>query len=108
MLSAVRPQTGPSLVWTVVPAVPDGRACAATGAGPAAAAPGGAAAEPPPTAATVSPATRAAAAAANATTRSGCLLPRAGTVLILFHVIVNPPGFFPGPSPSAGLHPLLV
>src|SRR5580698_6837516 len=77
MLSAVSPQTGPSLVWTVVAAVHDGDAACAV-------------AEVPPTAATVSPATRAAAAAMNATARSG-LCPGGEAGLILFHVIVNAP-----------------
>src|ERR1700743_2802512 len=93
MLLAVRPQTWPSLVWTVVPGVHDGGACAAT-------APAGGAADAPPVPATVSPATRAAAAAMNATAPSG-LLPgglfsrgffsRRGAPLILFHAIVNSP-----------------
>src|ERR1700691_6504013 len=78
MLSAVRPQTGPSLVWTVVAAAHDGDAAWAV-------------AEVPPTAATVSPATRAAAAAMNATARSGRLLAGGEAGLILFHVIVNAP-----------------
>src|ERR1700678_545382 len=78
MLSAVRPQTGPSLVWTFVAAVHDGDAAWAV-------------AEVPPTAATVSPATRAAAAAMNATVRSGRLLACGKAGLILFHVIVNAP-----------------
>src|ERR1700691_5697100 len=141
MSLAVRPQTGPSLVWTVVAVVHDGDAACA-------------AAEVPPTAVTVIPATRAAAAAMNVTARSGRLCPSGDAGLILFHVIVNAPqtgvslgsplgrlpvpmtagaagrpaawpvlavafrgaarirphlpGFFPGPSPSAGLYPLLV
>src|ERR1700678_3546349 len=78
MLSSVTPQTGPSLVCTVVPAVHDGDAACAV-------------AEAPPTAATVSPATRAAAAAMNATARSGRLLAGGEAGLILFHVIVNAP-----------------
>src|ERR1700735_2244958 len=78
MLSAVRPQTGPSLVWTVVPAVHDGA--------PACPAP-----EAPPPAPTASPATRAAAAAMNVTARSGRLFPSGDAGLILFHVIVNIP-----------------
>ena len=61
-MSAVIPQTGPSLVCTVVAAVHDGDAAWAV-------------AEVPPTAATVSPATRAAAAAMNATARNGRLFP---------------------------------
>ena len=64
MLLAVRPQTGPSLVWTVVPDVHDGAACAVTASACGTA-------EAPPTPATVSPATRAAAAAANVTALSG-------------------------------------
>src|ERR1700722_9811823 len=150
MLSAVRPQSGPSLVWTVVAAVHDGDAAAAV-------------AEAPPVAATVSPAIRAAAAAMNARARSGRLVLSCDAGLILFHVIVNAPqtgvrlgsplgclpvpitavqarrpaaagrhllaakravvlaafrgaasirphmpGFFPGPSPSAGLYPLAI
>src|ERR1700761_3639835 len=84
MLLAVRPQTGPSLVWTVVPAVHDGGAFAATAAVAAVGA-----AEAPPTAATVSPATRAAAATTNVTARSGCLFPRGDAALILFHLLAN-------------------
>src|ERR1700761_4984369 len=86
MVLAVRPQTGPSLVWTVVPAVHDGGAFAATAAVAAVGA-----AEAPPPAATVSPAPRAAAAATNITARSGCLFPRGDAALILFHLIVNAP-----------------
>src|ERR1700729_4555172 len=78
MLLAVRPQTGPSLVWTVVAAVHDGDAACAG-------------AEAPPTAATTIPATRAAAAAMNVTARSGRLFPGGDAGLILFHVIVNAP-----------------
>jgi hypothetical protein len=81
MLLAVRPQTGPSLVWTVVPAVHDVGACAATAAACGAA-------EAPPTDATVNPATRAAAAATNATARSR-FFTRDDAALILFHVIVK-------------------
>ena len=88
MLLAVRPQTGPSLVWTVLPDVHDGGACAATAAACGAA-------DAPPVPATVSPATRAAAAAMNATAPSGLfprgLFPRSGAALILFHAIVNSP-----------------
>src|SRR5487761_103006 len=88
MLLAVWPQTGPSLVWTVVPDVHDGGACAAT-------APACGAAEAPPVPATVSPATRAAAAATSVTAPSGLfprgLFPHSGAALILFHAIVNSP-----------------
>src|ERR1700733_7853572 len=88
MLLAVRPQTGPSLVWTVVPDVHDGAACAAT-------APACGAAEAPPVPATVSPATRAAAAAMNAPAPTGLLprglFPHSGAALIPFHAIVNSP-----------------
>src|ERR1700722_15784654 len=78
MVSAVSPQTGPSLVGTVVPAVHEGDAACA-------------AAELPPIAVTVIPATRAAAAAMNVTARSGRLFPSGDAGLILFHVIVNAP-----------------
>src|ERR1700691_1131256 len=78
MSLAVRPQTGPSLVWTVVAVVHDGDAACA-------------AAEVPPTAVTVIPETRAAAAAMNVTARSGRLFPSGDAGLILFHVIVNAP-----------------
>jgi hypothetical protein len=69
------------LVWTVVPAVHAGGACAATVAECGAA-------EAPPTEATVSPATKPAAATTNAAARS-CFFPRGDAALIIFDVIVR-------------------
>src|ERR1700760_1229301 len=81
MLLAVRPQTGPSLVCTVVPAVHDAAVWAVTAAACGVA-------EAPPTEATVSPAARAAAAAATATARSS-FIPRDDAELIIFRVIAK-------------------
>src|ERR1700744_3903210 len=81
MLLAVRPQTGPSLVWTVVPAVHDAAVWAVTAAACGVA-------EAPPTEATVSPAARAAAAPPAATARSS-FIPRDDAELIIFRVIAK-------------------
>ena len=85
MLLAVRPQTGPVLVETVVPALHEGAAWAATVL--VCAAPGVAEV---PAEATISPATRAT-TAANATIGSR-FVPRDHAVLNLIRIIAKLPG----------------